>query len=176
MFIAWITSVKCPVVLQPDRTVSIGNQRGCRAFAINIDWSVAVYQERSIMRLHRRPPNMFKKAYVHALDLPASSNTDEQYGREFRDFIESITVTAEELAAIISMPEFSIQEVKQFLQDSKNSGPQNNSSSLGCVVRQVFVDIPPQAGGYSTLPLINVLPRLRLAPVADTVRPRSSRT
>jgi hypothetical protein len=156
--------------------VSIGNQRGCSAFDIDIDWSVAVYQERSIMRLHKRPPNMLKHACVHSVDLPASSDTDENCRREFLDFIDSITVTAEELAAMISMPEFSIREVKQFLQDGKNSGPQENPSSLGCVVRQVFVNIPPQAGGYSTLPSMNVLPRLRLVPVANTVRPRSSRT
>ena len=76
------------------------------------------------MRLHKRPPNMLKQADAPSVESPASSNTDEEYDREFRDFIESITVTAEELTAIISMPEFSIQEVKQFLQDGKNSGPQ----------------------------------------------------
>ena len=71
------------------------------------------------MRLHKLPPNMLKQVDVPSVESPASSNTDEEYGRALRDFIESITVTAEELAAIISMPEFSIQEVKQFLQDGK---------------------------------------------------------
>jgi hypothetical protein len=119
---------------------------------------------------------MPKHAFVHSVDLPGSSNTDEKCGREFRDFIKSITVTAEELAAIIRMPEFSIQEVKQFLHGGENGRPQKNPSSSECVLRQVFVNIPPQAGGYSTRPLMNILPRLRLAPVANTVRPRSSRT
>ena len=43
----------------------------------------------------------------------------EQSDREFRDFIESILVTHEELAAIVSMPELSIPQVKRHLRHGK---------------------------------------------------------
>ena len=54
----------------------------------------------------------------------------EEDDREFQGFIDAISVTAEELAAIVSMPEFSIQEVKKYLQDGKNKNPQSNRSSV----------------------------------------------
>jgi hypothetical protein len=116
------------------------------------------------MRLHKQLPNTLKQADVPALESPASCNADVEYDRAFRDFIASIAVTADQLAAIISMPELSIREVKRFLQDGKKSGAEKSPSSSGYVVPQVHV--PPQAGGYSTPPLIDLLPRVRLAPVA----------
>ena len=48
-------------------------------------------------------------------DAVQRSSVDVEDDYEFRDFIESITVTKEELAAIISSPEHSIPEIRQRL-------------------------------------------------------------
>jgi hypothetical protein len=57
------------------------------------------------------------------------SHTNEEEDREFRDFIESVSVTKEELAAIVGTPEFSsIHEAKESLREGKqNSGPKMNA-------------------------------------------------
>jgi stalled ribosome rescue protein Dom34 len=49
------------------------------------------------------------------------SRTDTEFDREFHDFFESVTVTKEELAAIVSMPGFSRQEVKDYLREKNQT-------------------------------------------------------
>ena len=44
---------------------------------------------------------------------PSSVDVEDDY--EFRDFIDSVTVTKEELAAIVSSPGYSIPEIRQRL-------------------------------------------------------------
>jgi hypothetical protein len=92
------------------------------------------------MTLHKWPRSILKQAYVPPAESSVSSNTNEEYDREYQDFIESISMTAEELAAFISMPELSMQEVKQYLHAEKNSSPKKYQSSLGCAVPQPFVE------------------------------------
>ena len=62
-----------------------------------------VYHERSIMRLHKSSRSTIDQDYKAAPE----PSTNEEDDREFRDFIESISVTQDELAAIISMSEIS---------------------------------------------------------------------
>ena len=52
------------------------------------------------------------KSPTHAVQ-PTSVAVEDDH--EFRDFIESITVTKEELAAIVSSPGYSIPEIRQCL-------------------------------------------------------------
>ena len=66
-----------------------------------------------------------------------SDDANEEYSREFGEFVESISVTAEELAAIVSMPELSIPEIKQHLRDGKNGSPTTNQTPSGRAVPQV---------------------------------------
>jgi hypothetical protein len=54
-----------------------------------------------------------------------SIDVEDDY--EFRDFIESITVTKEELAAIVSRPGYSIPEVRQYLRAKPRLGAANRS-------------------------------------------------
>ena len=52
----------------------------------------------------------------------SSLNMEDDY--EFRDFVESIAVTREELAAIASKPEYSIPEIRRYLRDqTTGKGP-----------------------------------------------------
>jgi hypothetical protein len=53
------------------------------------------------MRLQKSPRSI-EQAYKAALE----PSTNEEDDREFRDFIESVSVTQAELAAIIEMSEF----------------------------------------------------------------------
>jgi len=57
-----------------------------------------------------------RKDKLPAGALPSRS-IDAEDDDEFRDFIESITVTREELAAIASRPEHSIREIREELRD-----------------------------------------------------------
>ena len=84
-----------------------------------------------MMSLHHWPRSVLRQAHRPAVEPSVSSNANEEYGREFGEFIESISVTAEELAAIVSMPELSIPEIKQYLRDGKNGEPPNQSIALG---------------------------------------------
>ena len=47
---------------------------------------------------------------------------DEEHERDFCDFISSIAVTPEELVAIVSMPDYSIPQVKQHLRKARLTG------------------------------------------------------
>jgi hypothetical protein len=44
---------------------------------------------------------------------PDEGDPDEEFDREFQDFIESITLTDEEFAVFLAMPEASVLEVKR---------------------------------------------------------------
>ena len=47
---------------------------------------------------------------------------NEEDDREFRDFIDSVSVTQEELAALVRTPELSsIREVKEYLREGKQN-------------------------------------------------------
>jgi hypothetical protein len=54
------------------------------------------------MRLQKSPLSISERAHKVALE----PSTNEEDDREFRDFIESVSVTQDELAAIIDMSEF----------------------------------------------------------------------
>ena len=102
-----------------------------------------------MMSLHHWPRSVVRQAHRPAVEPSVSSNTNEEYGREFGEFIESISVTAEELAAIVSMPELSIPEIKQYLRDGKNGSAQTNQSPSGSVAPPVLVKIrPPGSRGF----------------------------
>jgi hypothetical protein len=65
------------------------------------------------MKLHKSPGRGFR-----------NSNTDEEDDREFRDFVESISVSKEELVAIVSTLEFSsIHGGDECLQEDKGKRP-----------------------------------------------------
>jgi hypothetical protein len=92
----------------------------------NNNWVVTVY-ERSIMRLHKSAWGIVESACKTALESSVNAEDDH----EFRDFVESVSVSTEELAALVGMPELSsIHEVRQYLQQRKRSGhPIDPSSS-----------------------------------------------
>ena len=56
------------------------------------------------MRLNKSPKSTIEQAYNAGVE----SRTNEENDREFRDFIESISVTQDELAVLISMSESSL--------------------------------------------------------------------
>jgi hypothetical protein len=68
------------------------------------------------MRLHKWPRSTSYHGHIN-----------EEGDGEFRDFIESVSVTQEELAAIVRTPQFSsIHEVKEYLREGK----QNSSAKM----------------------------------------------
>src|SRR5207248_7818898 len=111
-------------------------------------------QERSTMSLHHwprstpkhtpvRPRSTQKHAHVRAAAKPLASGIgNDENSREFAEFIESISATPEELAAIVSTPELSIPEIKQQLRDGKTGRPQANRSGSGSA-ETVLVKIRP---------------------------------
>jgi hypothetical protein len=63
------------------------------------------------MTLHKWPPST-------SYDGPINEEDD----REFRDFIESVSVTQKELAVMVRTPELSsIHEVKEYLREGKQN-------------------------------------------------------
>ena len=52
---------------------------------------------------------------------PHCGDIAEKDDRDFRDFIDSITVTKEELTAITNMPDYSIPEVREYLRENKRT-------------------------------------------------------
>ena len=86
---------------------------------IEIDASAIVHQERSVMRLHKPLRSVLRHAHVPAAASLLYRKRNEEYEREFREFIESISVTSEQIAGIIGMPELSIPEVKRYLQNDR---------------------------------------------------------
>jgi len=69
----------------------------------------------------------------------ASNDPSADYSREFGEFIESISATPEELAAMVSMPELSVAEIKEFLRDSNTGNPQPNLSAPVRAASQAIV-------------------------------------
>ena len=86
------------------------------------------------MNLHHWPRSTPRKALRPPI---TSDGANEEYTREFGAFVESISVTAEELAAIVNMPELSISEIKQHLRDGKDGGPAASETPSGRAVPQV---------------------------------------
>ena len=95
------------------------------------------------MNLHHWPRSTPRKNLRPALEPLASNNANEEYSREYGEFLESISATAEELEAIVSMPELSIPEIRQRLRDGRDTGAQQNQSRLGCEVSPMLVKIRP---------------------------------
>ena len=58
------------------------------------------------MRFQKSPRNIVEQSYK-AAPRSLKSNTNEEDDSDFRDFIESVSVTQDELAAIVSMSESS---------------------------------------------------------------------
>jgi len=79
---------------------------------------------------------------------PLASNDEDAYLdayciREFGEFIESISATPEELAAIVSMPELSIAEIKELVRDGRLGYPQTDLFAPGAASQAVVVKIRP---------------------------------
>src|SRR3984893_1986719 len=56
---------------------------------------------------------------------------NEEDDREFRDFIDSVSVTQEELAAMVRTPELSsIHEVREYLREGKQNSPAKMTAPL----------------------------------------------
>jgi hypothetical protein len=65
------------------------------------------------MTLHKWPRKTSSHGYIN-----------EEDDREFLDFIESVSVTQKELAAMVRTPELSsIQEVREYLQEGNQNSP-----------------------------------------------------
>ena len=100
----------------------------------------------TIFELNIQPVPNFIKGYAqrviqnnspaHAVQ-PTSVAVEDDH--EFRDFIESITVTKEELAAIVSSPGYSIPEIKQCLW----SKPGAKEPPVGAANRSPNADAAP---------------------------------
>ena len=75
---------------------------------------------------------------------------------EFRDFIESITVTKEELAAIVSRPGYSIPEIRQYLR----AKPRVKGPSVGAANRSPNTDAALAATNDDRLRLLVLWARL----------------
>ena len=72
------------------------------------------------MTLHKRPDSTSYHGHIN-----------EEDDREFRDFIESVSVTQEELAAMARTPELSsIHEVREYLREGKQNGPSKMTAPL----------------------------------------------
>ena len=50
---------------------------------------------------------------IELKSVESQSDPDEEFDREYRDFIESITLSDEEFAAFLAMPESSVPEIKR---------------------------------------------------------------
>ena len=72
------------------------------------------------MNLHHSPRSAPSKTLRSAVDPLASDDANEEYSCEFGEFLEGISATAEELEAIVAMPELSVPEVKKYLRDGRN--------------------------------------------------------
>lgn len=72
------------------------------------------------MRLQKSPRSVIEHAYKAALE----PSTHEDDDREFRDFIESVSVTQDELTAIVSMSKFHFVSVTFELERSADRRPQ----------------------------------------------------
>ena len=72
------------------------------------------------MTLHKRPRSTSYDRHIN-----------EEDDREFRDFIESVSVTPEELAAMARTPELSsIHEVREHLREGKQKSPAKMTAPL----------------------------------------------
>ena len=72
------------------------------------------------MTLHKWPRKTSSHGYIN-----------EEDDREFRDFIESVSVTQEELAAMVRTPELSsIHEVREYLREGKQNSPAKMTAPL----------------------------------------------
>jgi len=85
------------------------------------DSAVVLRPPREItMKLHKSPPSTSRQ-----------SNTNEEDDREFRDFVESISVSKAELAAIVSTLEFSsIYEGDECLGEDKGKVPRKTKALI----------------------------------------------
>ena len=52
---------------------------------------------------------------IESKSISVGRDADDEFDREFRDFIGSITLDDEELAAFLAMPECSVPEVRRLV-------------------------------------------------------------
>jgi len=81
------------------------------------------------MNLHHRLRSAPGKIRRLAAEPLASNDPNADYSREFGEFIESISATPEELAAMVSMPELSVAEIKELVRDGNTGNSQPNLSA-----------------------------------------------
>jgi len=93
------------------------------------------------------------KSPAHAVQ-PTSVDVEDDH--EFRDFIESITVTKDELAAIVSSPGYSIPEIKQCLRSKRAA----KGSPVGAANRSPDADAALAAMNNDRLRLLVLWGRL----------------
>lgn len=84
----------------------------------------------------------------------SSVDVDDDYG--FRDFVESITVTKDELAAIVSSPGYSIPEIREYLR----AKPGVERPPVGAANRSRNADPAPAATNHDLLRLLILWARL----------------
>ena len=72
-----------------------------------------------ITSLRKQPRSMLEQAYKTMLEwVSQDRNTNEKDDPEFCDFIESVSATKEEMAALVSIPELSsIYEAQKYVQE-----------------------------------------------------------
>ena len=85
------------------------------------------------MSIHKWRPSLVKQACEAALESPIFEDrgTNEEFDREFREFIESISMPAEELAAIVGRAESSTAEAKKSLRYVKIATAKAESIAFG---------------------------------------------
>lgn len=143
-----------PLVLQPNQTVptvNFGRAEHHRARRIITDQNlddpsarINRVSRKTTMNLHHHWPRSTPgKALRPAVEPLAFSDGNEEFSRQFGEFIESISVTAEELEAIISMPELSIAEIKQLVRNGQTGNLQTIRSAPVRAAPQVVVKIRP---------------------------------
>jgi hypothetical protein len=89
-------------------------------------------------------------------DAVQRSSVDVEDDPEFRDFLESITVTKEELAAIVSSPGYSIPEIRQRLR----AKPGVKGPPVGAASRSANADAALAATNSDRLRLLVLWARL----------------
>jgi hypothetical protein len=99
-------------------------------------------------------------------DAVQRGSVDVEDDYEFRDFIESVTVTKEELAAIVSSPEYSIPEIRQYLR----AKPGVKRPPVGAANRSPNADAALAATNNDRLRLLVLWARLMQMTVPTSIK------
>ena len=98
------------------------------------------------MNLHHWPLSTPRKTPRSAVEPLACTEADEECSREFGEFLESVSATAEEIEAVVSMPELTVAEVKRKLRAGRGSSTQEGRIPFGRPGSRVPVEIRPPGG------------------------------